>query len=130
MSTGLLLEPLGGVENDQGHVGRAGAGGHIAGVLDVTGTVGNYKLASRGGGVAVGHVNGDALVALGTKTICHEAEVEVTDATLGRSSRHGLELVIEELAGVDEESTNERRLSVVHTADGGKTQEVGGRFGH
>ena len=130
MATGLFLEALAGVKNYQGHVSRAGPRGHIAGVLDVTGAVGNYKLARRGGGVAVGHVNGDALVALGTKTISHEAEVEVTDATLGRSSCYGLELVVEELTGVDEESTNERRLSVIHTADGGKTQKVGGWFGH
>ena len=58
-------KPDGGVDQDEGQIGGGGTGRHVAGVLDVTGAVGDDELALRRGGVAVGHVDGDALLALG-----------------------------------------------------------------
>ena len=124
VASGLLLEPRRGVENDQSDVGVAGTRCHIRGVLHVSRAVGNHKLALGGGRVAVGHVNRDALLALGAKTVGHKAEVEVAHAALLARGLDGRELVIKELPGVHEKSANKRRLPVVHRSNGGEAQKV------
>jgi hypothetical protein len=50
-----------------GEVGGRGAGGHVARVLLVARRVGDDELAPVGGEVAVGDVDGDALLALGAR---------------------------------------------------------------
>ena len=70
--------------------------------------------------VAIGHVDGDALFAFGAQSVGDEAEVEVADAALLRRGGDGVELVVEELARVDEQSTDQRRLAVVDRADRGE----------
>jgi hypothetical protein len=59
---------------------RGGAGGHVAGVLDVAGAVGDDELAVRRGGVAVGHVDGDALLALGPQAVGDEGQVDLAQS--------------------------------------------------
>ena len=53
------------VDEDDGEVGGAGSGDHVAGVLDVAGCVGDDEFAVGCGEVAVGDVDGDALFAFG-----------------------------------------------------------------
>ena len=52
-------------------------------------------------------INRDALFAFRAQTVGDETEVEVTDATLLRGLGDGVELVVEELAGVDEDPTDQ-----------------------
>ena len=65
----LRQHPLARIEQDHRKVGRRGASDHVARVLLVTWGVGHDELAPLGGEEAVGHVDGDALLALGGQTI-------------------------------------------------------------
>ena len=65
-----------GVYEDDGEVGGGGAGGHVAGVLLVAGGVRDDEFAAGGGEVAVGDVDGDALLAFGAEAVGEEGEIE------------------------------------------------------
>ena len=51
-------------------------------------------------------------------------EVHLADARGAATPRDRLELVVEELAGVEEQPPDQGRLAVVDRADGGESQEV------
>ena len=65
----VLPLQLGGVDQHHGGIGAAGGGDHVAGVLLVAGRVANDEFAVGGVEVAVGHVDGDALLALGREAV-------------------------------------------------------------
>ena len=77
----LGQDSLAGVDQDHGDFGRRGAGDHVARVLLVPRGVGHHELASLGREEPVGHVDRDALLALGGQAVHQEREVEL--ATLG-----------------------------------------------
>ena len=122
----LLAQPRGGVDQSQDEVGRRGPGGHVAGVLDVTGAVGDDELAVRRGGVAVGHIDGDALLAFGPQPVGDEGEVDLAEAPAIGGIGERIELVVEELAGVEEQPADQGALPVVDRPDGGEAQQVHG----
>ena len=122
----LLAQTGGGVDEDEGQVGRRGPRGHVAGVLDVTRAVGDDELAMGRGGVAIGHVDGDALFALGPQAVGDEGKVDLAEAAVLARRLNGGQLVVEELAGVEEKPADERALAVVHRSDGGEAEEVHG----
>src|SRR5690606_33849879 len=68
---------LAGVDQNHRNVGGGGAGDHVAGVLLVSRGVGDDELAFLGGEEAVGHVDGDALLAFGGQAIDQQGEVQV-----------------------------------------------------
>ncbi len=113
---GLLDDPLAGVDEHDGEVGRGVPRDHVAGVLDVTGGVGDDELAGRGGEVAVGHVDGDALLPLGPEAVGQQGQVGVLVAALAADPLHRLELVLEDGLGVVEQAPDERALAVVDRA--------------
>ena len=61
------------VDKDQGQVGHGCARGHVAGVLLVAGRIGDDVLALGRREIAVGHVDGDPLLALGPQAVGEEA---------------------------------------------------------
>jgi len=61
----------------------------------VTGTVGNDELSPGCRSVPVGHVNGDALLTFGPKSVGDKAEIEVADAALFRRGHDGVKLIVE-----------------------------------
>ena len=71
----LLLDAVPRIDEQDRDVGRRCAGRHVARVLLVAGRVGQDELASRGREVAVGDVDGDALLALGPQPVGEEREV-------------------------------------------------------
>ncbi len=73
----------------------------------LTGTSADEELSRRRRGVAIRHVDGDALLPFGAQSVGNETEVEIADAALFRCRGDGVELVVEELARVDEQSTNQ-----------------------
>jgi hypothetical protein len=75
----LLDDALPGVDEHQREVGGR-AGDHVAGVLLVAGGVGDDELAPRRGEVAVGDVDGDALLALGAEPVGEQREVDIAVA--------------------------------------------------
>ena len=61
-------------------VGGGSAGDHVARVLHVAGRVGDDELAPRRGEVAVGDVDGDALLALGAEAVGEVGQVDLAAA--------------------------------------------------
>ena len=123
MAPGLLDDALAGVDEHEGEVGGGVPRHHVAGVLDVPGGVGDDELPERRGEVAVGHVDGDALLALGPQAVGQQGQVGVLVAALAAQPLHRLELVLEDGLGVVEEPADERALAVVDRAGGGETEE-------
>ena len=65
-----------GVDQNDREIRRGGAGGHVARVLLVAGRIGDDELAPRRGEVAVGHVDGDALLAFGAQAVGEQREID------------------------------------------------------
>jgi hypothetical protein len=84
--------------------------------------VGQDETALRGGEVAVGDVDGDALLALGAQTVGQAREVELAVAPA-----QVVELVGEDRLGVVEQASDQRRLAVVDRAGRREAQELGAR---
>ena len=124
---GLFHEAVPRVDQDDRQIRGRGAGHHVSGVLDVARRVGDDELASWCGKVSVGHVDGDALFALGTQADGKEAQVGVLEALLPARRFDGFELVFEDALAVVEESANEGALAVVDAA-GGREAEEGVHF--
>ena len=126
VADGLLEHALAAVDEHHDGVGGGRAGHHVAGVLHVTGAVGEDERPRARGEVAVGDVDRDALLALGAEAVGEQREVElaVREAALGGRARDLLELVGEDRLGVVQQAADERRLAVVDRP-GGREAEQG-----
>jgi hypothetical protein len=104
-------------EKDRG-IGGGGARHHVAGVLFVTGRVGDDEAAPVGGEESVRNVDRDALLPLGDQTVQEECEVEVAAlrAHLPRVRLQGRQLIFQQQVGVVEQATDQRALAVVDAA--------------
>ena len=67
----------GGVDQHDGGIGGRSARNHVAGVLFVAGGVGNDEFALGRGEIAVSHINGNALLALGSQAVGEAGEIRV-----------------------------------------------------
>ena len=122
--TGLGPVHLGGVHQDHGGVGAGCGGHHVAGVLLVTGGVANDELAGFGAEVAVSHIDGDALLALGRQTVGQQRQIGFTLAL------HTGQVVLQDGFGIDQQTTDERGLAVIHRTAGDELQgRAGGEVG-
>ena len=110
----LLEHALAGVDEDEREVGGRRARDHVARVLDVPGGVGDDELPLGRGEVAVGDVDGDALLALGPEAVGEQRQVGVLVAALARRALDRFELVLEDRLRVVEEPADEGGLAVVH----------------
>jgi hypothetical protein len=81
--------------------------------------VGEDERAPRRGEVAVGDVDGDALLALGAQAVGQTAEVELAVAPA-----EVVELVGEDRLGIVQQAPDQGRLAVVDRAGGGQPQQV------
>ena len=72
----LAQHAFGRVHQHDGGVGGGSAGGHVARVLLVAGRVRDDELAARRGKIAVGDVDGDALLALGAQAVGEQREID------------------------------------------------------
>ena len=126
MTPGLSQDAASCVDHHHGHVGRGGTGHHVAGVLLMPRGVGNDELAPVSGEKTVGHVDGDALFALGGQAVHQQGEVQF--ATLGADFfRVGLQrfhLVFEEHFRIVEQAPDQGALAIVHTAAGQEAQQA------
>jgi hypothetical protein len=110
---------LGGIDQHHGGIGTAGGRDHVAGVLLVAGGVANDELARLGAEVAVGHVDGDALLALGAQAIGQQGQVGFTLAL------HARQVVLQHGLAVHQQAADQRAFAVVHAAAGDEAQGVG-----
>ena len=113
---GVLPVELGGIDQHHGGIGAAGGGDHVARVLLVARRVANDELARFGGEVAVGHVDGDALLALGGQAIGQQGQVGLAAAL------HAGQVVLQHGLAVHQQAANQRALAVVHAAAGDELQ--------
>ena len=66
---GLLGHSIAGINKYNGRISRRCAGDHIAGILNMSRSVGDDEFALRGGKIAVGHINGNSLLSFGPEAI-------------------------------------------------------------
>ena len=69
VAAGLVFHAVAGIDQNNRQITSRSTGGHIARVLLVAWGIGNDKLALSGAEIAVGHINGDALLALRLQAI-------------------------------------------------------------
>ena len=127
VALGLLDHALAGIDEDDGEVGGGGAGHHVAGVLDVARGVGDDEFALGRGEVAVGDVDGDALLALGLEAVGEQGEVDILVAAAAGGFLHGFELVLEDGFGIVEQAADEGGFAVIDGAGGGEAEKVHGK---
>jgi hypothetical protein len=123
----LRQQAPGGVDKQDREVGGRGAGCHVAGVLDVAGGVGDNEAAARRGEEAVGHVNGDALLALRLQPVDQQREIHFVagSAVLLGVALQILDLILHQEVGIVEEPADQRRLAVIDAAAGEQPQRIG-----
>ena len=124
VATRLLGQALAGIDEHEPEVGGRGTGDHVAGVLHVPGGVGDDELARGCREVAVGHIDGDALLTLRAQPVGQQREIDIV-MTLGlRGLLDRLELVGEDRLAVIEQPPDERRLPVIDRAGSSEAEQV------
>ena len=128
----LRQDALARIDEDDGELGLRGAGRHVAGVLLVARRVGDDEGAVAGREIAIGDIDGDALLALGRQAVDQQREVEILAgrAELAGITLQRVHLVVEDRIGLEEQAADQGRLAVVHRAAGDEAQEGFGRRQH
>jgi hypothetical protein len=124
MAVRLRQQPFARVDEHNGDIGVRGASRHVASILLVAGCVGDDEGARFGGEIAIGDVDGDALLALSLEAVDEQCEV---DRVLGRAELFRIlfergELVVEDELLLVEKSPDERGLAVIDRAAGEDAQ--------
>ena len=120
----LLEHTLAGVDEHEREVGGRRAGDHVARVLHVAGRVGDDELALRRREVAVRDVDGDALLALGPQAVGEQRQVGVVEPAVATALLDRLELVFEDLLGVEQQAPDQGALAVVDRTRGREAQHL------
>jgi hypothetical protein len=84
----------------------------------VAGCIANDELAGFGAEVAVGHVNGDALLAFGRQTVGEQGQIGFTLAL------HASQVVLQHRLGVDQQTPDEGGFAVIDRATGDELQGI------
>jgi hypothetical protein len=124
VAAGLGEHALARVDQDDGDVGRGGGGDHVAGVLLVARRVGDDVLAGAGGEVAVGDVDGDALLALGLQAVGEQRQVDGGHAALAGGLLDGGQGVGQDGLGVEQQAADQGALAVIDGAAGQEAQQA------
>ena len=96
----------------------------------MAGRIGDDELALRRGEGAVGHVDGDTLLALGCEAVDQQGEVDVLAlrAHALRIGFKGGQLIVENQLGLEQQPADQGGLAIVHRAAGDEAQHVLGRL--
>ena len=127
MPPGLGQQAARRIDQHDGQVSHGGARGHVAGVLHMARAVGNQEAPACGLQVAPGHVDSDALFALGIKAVEQQRIVDLSAActVAGAGTRQRIALVVRDAAGLVQEPADQRALAVVDAAACDQPQEAG-----
>ena len=126
MTAGLIQHAFARVDQQDRQIAGGRAGGHIAGVLLVPRGVSDDKFALLGGEIAIGHVDGDALLALGLQAIHQQRQVQffALGAVALAVVVQRRELIFIDLAGIVQQTANQGAFTVIDAAAGQKTQQA------
>jgi hypothetical protein len=113
------------INEEDGDVRGRGAGGHVARVLLVARCVGENELAPRRREVAVGDVNGDALLAFGAQAVGEERKVDGAGRPVLRRLFDRQQLIFVHRLRVVQQPSNQRALAIVDAAGRTDTEEGG-----
>lgn len=103
---------LGGIDQHNRRIGLRGRSDHVARVLLMPGGIANDEFAPVGGKVAPGHVDGDALLALGGEAVGQQGQVGLALAL------HARQVVLQHGLAVYQQAANQCALAIVHAAAG------------
>jgi hypothetical protein len=126
VTTGLIEHAFARVDQQDRQVAGGRAGGHIAGVLLVPRGVGDNKFALLGREVAIGDVDGDALLALSLQAVHQQRQIQffaLGTVTLAVVMQRR-ELIFVNLAGIVQQAANQGAFAVIDAAAGQKTQQA------
>ena len=125
VAAGLRQHAFARIHQQNGQAGAGGAGRHIARILLVAGRIGHDELAARGGEVAVGDVDGDALLALDAEAVGDQGEIYAAGGGSARRDRaDGGHLILVDSMGIVQEAPDERGFAIVDAAGGQKTEQL------
>ena len=126
VAASLSQHALGGVDQNHRDISCGGSGDHVSRVLLVARSIRNDKLAMIRAEKTVGHVDCNALFALGCKAVYQQRKINV--ATLGSQPFGFFEqrgnLIVENQLGFVKHTSNEGAFTVVNAAAGDEAQEV------
>jgi hypothetical protein len=126
VAAGLGEHPFAGIDQDHRDIGGRRARHHVARVLLVARRVGHDELAVLGGEVPIGHVDRDALLALGRQPVEQQREVEIATlrADLGRVGLERGEVILEHQMRLVQQPADQGALAVVDAAAGDEPQQA------
>ncbi len=105
-----------GINQNHGQIGGGGAGRHVARVLLVAGRIGDDKFPAGRLEIAIGHVDGDALLAFGAQTVGEQRKIYRARRAIDAAVFYGGQLIFENGFGIVQESADQRGFAVVHAA--------------
>ena len=125
MAAGLPLGAVAGVDQQDGDVGMARAGRHVARVLLMARGIDDDETALRGLEIAPGDIDGDALLALGLEPVEQQAEIDLlaVDGAIMRGMQHGGRLILGDAGAVPQQPADQRRFAVVDRAAGKQAEQ-------
>ena len=126
VASGLPRQPLVGAHQHQRQISDRGAGGHVGAVLFVARRVYDDEFAPRRREEAVGHVDGDVLLALGGEAVEQQRIVEILAlrAVFVRIGGQCFELISEQLLQFIKQTAEQRRLAMIDRAAGHEAQQA------
>ena len=125
MPFGLDQNAVTGVDENDGQIGGGRAGGHVAGVLLVSGRVGDDEFALVGRKIAVSDIDRDALLPLVFQAVGEESQVDffARCAEFCGVFLDGRQLIFVDHLGFVKETADESALAIIDRAAGDKAQE-------
>ncbi len=124
MAVGLAEQTLARVHQQHGELGVGCAGRHIAGILLVARRIGDDEGAPRRREIAIGDVDGDALLALGFQAVEQQGEIDVRSvgAVFFRIAFECGQMIVENEILFVEQAADQGRFAVVDRPAGQKAQ--------
>ena len=121
----LDADAVSGIDQQDGQVRGRRAGRHVARVLLVPGGVGEDELATRRREVAIGDVNGDALLALGLQAVGEQGKIDRAGRPVPGRLLDRPDLILVYRSRVVQQPSDQRALAVVDAAGRADTQKAG-----
>src|SRR5215468_7578642 len=104
---GLRQQSFGGIDEDDCSVCGRGASGHVARVLLMTRRIGNDEFSPWSREVAIGNIDGDALLTFRPQTISEKREIDGAVRAVDATFHDGKQLVLKHGPGVIQQTPNQ-----------------------